>query len=193
MRKIDKEVAPEFFSDFITRNNPTDWSDIAPIRSRLREYILGKEQNGYCAYTTIKITDIAHCHIDHFYKRDLFPNRIFDYHNMLVSCNSENYGAKYKDKKVRSKEENKDLINPVSDNPAEYIEYTFTGEIVPINQNQRAKKTIEYFNLNSRSLVKRRKSVIYSFINMAKDFSEEELVEAIGEFEPMLRQLYNQI
>ena len=61
------------------------------------------EQKGFCAYTEIKIQGSRNCHIDHFHTRNLFPTETFAYNNLLVSCNSEEYGAKYKDKQIRSK------------------------------------------------------------------------------------------
>ena len=78
---------------------------------------------------------------------------------MLVSCNSENYGAKYKDKKVKDKKDYNFLINPTIENPSDYLTYSLTGEIQSIDNNEKGKHTIEYFNLNERSLIERRKSI----------------------------------
>ena len=111
---------------------------------------------------------------------------------MLVACNSENYGAKYKDKQIKNKADYDVLINPVVDDPSDYMEYTFTGEMEAINQNQKGIQTINYFNLNELRLVDRRKGAILSLLNMQDVLNEDEIVEAIGEFEPMIRQLYRQ-
>lgn len=191
MRNITKENPPAFFSDFIRKEHPKGWNDIAPIREKLRNHILEHEQQGYCAYTEIKIT--KECHIDHFYTRNLYPEKTFQYDNLLVSCNSENYGAKYKDKQIKGKADYDTLINPTTDNPADYLEYTFTGEVESLReQDQRGTQTIQYFNLNERSLVNRRKRAIECLIAMKNDLKEDELVEAIGDFETMVRQLYKQ-
>lgn len=192
MKKINKGNPPAFFSDFLRKENPTVWDDASPVRARLRGYILDNEQKGCCAYTGIRITKDENCHIDHFHTRNLFPEKTFDYNNMLVACNSENYGAKYKDKQIKNKADYDVLINPVVDDPSDYMEYTFTGEMEAINQNQKGIQTINYFNLNELRLVDRRKGAILSLLNMQDVLNEDEIVEAIGEFEPMIRQLYRQ-
>lgn len=192
MQRISKGNPPAFFSDFIKKEKPKDWNDVAPIREKLREYILENEQKGFCAYTEIKIQGSRNCHIDHFHTRNLFPTETFAYNNLLVSCNSEEYGAKYKDKQIRSKADYDFLINPAVDTPSEYMEYTFTGEMEAIGQKQKGIRTISYFNLNERRLVNRRKKVIINLNSMKDALTEDELVAAIGEFETMIRQLYRQ-
>lgn len=57
MQRISKGNPPAFFSDFIKKEKPKDWNDVAPIREKLREYILENEQKGFCAYTEIKIQE----------------------------------------------------------------------------------------------------------------------------------------
>ena len=192
MQKINKGEPPAFFSDFVKKKNPKEWNDMAPIREQLREHILYNEQQGCCAYTEIKIQDGKDCHIDHFHTQNLFPNETFAYNNLLVSCNSEEYGAKYKDKQIKNKADYDFLINPVIDVPSDYMEYTFTGEMEAIDQSQKGIQTINYFNLNERRLINRRKRAIINLSNMKNYLTENELVAAIGEFETMIRQLYKQ-
>ena len=176
MQRISKGNPPAFFSDFIKKEKPKDWNDVAPIREKLREYILENEQKGFCAYTEIKIQGSRNCHIDHFHTCNLFPTETFAYNNLLVSCNSEEYGAKYKDKQIRSKADYDFLI----------------GEMEAIGQKQKGIRTISYFNLNERRLVNRRKKAIINLNSMKDALTEDELVAAIGEFETMIRQLYRQ-
>lgn len=192
MQNINKGNPPDFFLEFVRKTKLKEWNDVAPVREQLREYILQEEQKGCCVYIEIRIQDNKNCHIDHFRTRNLFPDKTFDYSNMLVACNSENYGAKYKDKQIRNKADYDVLINPVEDNPSDYMEYTFTGEIQPVDQNERGCKTIECLNLNERRLVNRRKEAIINLNYMKNALTEDELVHAIGEFETMIRQLYRQ-
>lgn len=85
------------------------------------------------------------------------------------------------------------LLNPVTDVPSDYLEYTFMGEMRAIGENEHGVHTIEYFNLNERSLVNRRRNAVYCLQSMQDELNEDEVVEAIGEFEGMLRQLYRQV
>ena len=151
MKHIHKLNAPEFFTDFVKKEKPKEWADTAPIRPQLREYILEHEQQGCCAYTEIRISGDKACHIDHYHTRNLFPDETFNYDNLLVSCNAENYGAKYKDKQVKGKADYDKLLNPATDVPSDYLEYTFMGEMLAIGGNERGAHTIEYFNLNERA------------------------------------------
>lgn len=193
MKHIQKGDAPTFFVDFVKKEKPKEWADSATIRPQLREYILEHEQQGCCAYTEIRISGSKGCHIDHYHTRNLFPDETFNYDNLLVSCNSENYGAKYKDKQVKEKADYGKLLNPVTDVPSDYLEYTFMGEMRAIGENEYGTQTIKYFNLNERSLVNRRRNAVYCLQSMKGGLSEDEMVEAIGEFETMLRQLYKQL
>lgn len=189
MKKIIKRNPPEFFSKYIAHNKPKNWEDMTAIRTELRKYIL--EEQGYCcAYTEIRLDCPDNTHIDHFKRQHLFPDLKFDYTNMLVSCNSEQYGGKYKDKQVSDKKMYADLINPVEESSTDHFEFTYTGKILPLNDSTKGKQTISYFNLNNKELVERRKVVAFCINNMVNDLTEEEIVQAIGEFETMTRQLY---
>ena len=108
----------------------------------------------------------------------------------MVSCNAEEYGTKFKDKRITSKSDYNDLINPVEDNPLDYIEFAFTGDALPVSNSSKGEKTITYFNLNENSLLERRKTIALYIVQMKNYLTEDELVEVIGEFESMVRQLY---
>lgn len=189
MKKIIKHNPPEFFSKYIAHNKPANWEDITAIRAELRKYIL-EEQGSCCAYTEIRLDCANNAHIDHFKKQHLFPELKFDYTNMLVSCNSEQYGGKYKDKQVSDKNIYQDLINPTEESSADYFEFTYTGKVLPLNDCTKGKQTISHFNLNNKDLVNHRKGIAYCIKNMMNDLTEDEIVQAIGEFETMARQLY---
>lgn len=148
------------------------------------------EQGNCCAYTEIRISESTNSHIDHYRTRNLFPQLTFDYHNMLVSCNSEEYGAKHKDKQIKAIEDYDDLINPVKEVPSDFIEFAYTGEVLSVEGSVKGEKTISFFNLNAKALVERRKTMATCMLQMKDYLTEEEIVESIGEFETMVRQLY---
>lgn len=189
MKQIVKDVVPDFFNKFVSQKQPKTWEDASPVRKELRKHIL-QEHGNCCAYTEVRINGEENCHIDHYKTRNLFPEKTFEYENLLVSCNSEEYAAKYKDKQIRSKSDYDDLINPVKESPSDYIEFAFTGDVLPLEYSKKGENTISVFNLNEKSLLERRKTAALNVINMRAYLSEDELVIAIGEFEMMVRQLY---
>jgi len=172
MLKIDKKE-PLFFADFI--KNKKLWSDIKN-RAILNQELL-KEQINMCAYCESRLKD--YYHIDHFYKRDLFPKLTFDYDNLFLSCNCENSCAKHKDSYGLKIDEFNKIFSPKNINLDEF-EYSFTGEI--IGKTQKANKTIEVFNLNSRSLVEKRKKISINSQNMM----DYDLFEIFQEFKMFL-------
>jgi len=184
MFKVDKNE-PEFFIDAKRRvNRPNEsraWSDenITNIRANLATEIL-TEQNSLCIYCEKSVEDYPkNCHIDHFKKRDLFPNETLNYNNLIISCNEERRCAKYKDKHI-SREDYNRFINPVIENPEDFLEYTFYGELEPksnLSESDivKAEFTIEILNLNDRSLVEERKnfiSILCSFISQIETIEQ---------------------
>ncbi len=192
MKQISKQE-PQLYQDFIRQNLPTKWNDVSlSIGYELRMHILMEEQNYQCAYTEIRI-EPEDSHIDHFRKQSLFPNMRFDWNNLLVSGNSEVYGAKCKDKKLKKPEDYQFLINPVIDNPKDYFSYSLTGDILVDKDDPKAIVSIDYFNLNDYALLEQRKQVIREIQEMYKQFTVEELIKYIGKFESLIRSIYSDL
>ncbi|HZK94829.1 MAG TPA: retron system putative HNH endonuclease [Prolixibacteraceae bacterium] len=173
MRHIEKKPFTDFI-DFVQRKKPINWSGLDnEIRTRTREYILVNEQYNQCAYTELPLEYEKHnSHIEHLKRKDgaFFPEYIFEWSNLFVSCNSSDFGGKYKDEvylKGKTKLDNAHIINPALENPCDYFELTNWGELLikenlGILEKQKADKTIQAFNLNHNSLKNRRKEVINS-------------------------------
>ena len=90
-------------------------------------------------------------HIDHFRKRDMFPNLTFDWNNLFVDGMSESYGARFKDKNIK-KGDYALLISPAEENVERFFSYMQNGEIVvaeglSADDAKRAAFTIKAFNL----------------------------------------------
>ena len=167
-------------------NESNTWSDenINSIRKDLALYILS-EQNGLCIYCEKVVNDYPNeCHIDHYRKRDYFPNETLNYNNLLLSCNNFKRCAKHKDSKIK-KEDYKKFINPILENPENFLEYTFYGEFKPkdnlsdINK-EKAIFTIEILNLNDRSLIEERKQVIITFCYLVSELNSLEQISNNG-------------
>lgn len=196
MKRIIKKE-PDFYKEVMEDKKPRSWEELKKsnkkIGFRIRKHMLEKEQNSQCAYTEIGIAP-EDSHIDHFKKQSLFVNLIFDWNNLLTSCNCDAYGARFKDKKLKKKEVYDCLINPVTDDPKEHFEYSITGKIATIDKNDnKAKTTIDLFNLNDKALVERRKNIIVMAKVMSKELSVDELVKCIGSFESIIRALYTDL
>ena len=185
MRKIDKQTPLTDFSRFVSKNHPTRWEELPPtISSDSRFCILCNEQDCLCGYSEIILEESSgSSHIDHYYKRDLFPAKIYDWDNLIVSTIDEDFGGKYKDNTYKiKKNEYTQIFNPVVDDMSQFIEFSGNGEIVPLKGLQdttisKVKKTIEVFNLNCISLKSRRKKLI-SELNDCKDLPKDDLIKA---------------
>ena len=214
MKRINKRE-PLFFTDFIRKNNPVNWSDIAEIRDNIRIYMLSglvpdasienntiSEQNFQCAYTEIDIEkNNSSSHIDHFYKQSMFPDLRFKWANLFTSTNNEYFGAKYKDNTYRiQQEEYQYLINPSTENPNDFFNYSFTGEIlikeIDINSSKykKAELTKNVFNLNERSLVEQRQTVVKIVkLYFDQNFSIDEIKRNIGKFDSLVENIFNEL
>lgn len=175
------------FGEFVSKNKPTQWEQLpAKISAESRLHILCNEQDCICGYSEIPLEeDSSSSHIDHYYKRSLFPEKTFDWNNLIVSTTDEDFGGKYKDNTYKIKAEDYQLIfNPVVDDMSQYIEFSMNGEIVPLkgssdNIIKKVQKTVDVFNLNCRSLKNRRRDFIYQLDN-CKDLPKDEIKAAFA-------------
>jgi len=148
------------------------WDDnnIRNIRRSLREHILLHEQNLLCAYCEKEIdAEPKNSNIDHFKTRHLYPNDTLEYRNLLVSCNSKISCSHIKDNYRLRKEDYTKIINPIDENPNDYFEYGFAGDILikndlSLEQKIKAEFSIEIFNLNHKSLIDNRKIIAESLM-----------------------------
>ena len=137
MRKISKQKPLSDFATFVSKNNPTEWGQLpSKISADSRLCILCNEQDCLCGYSEMVLEeDSAFSHIDHYYKRNLFPQKTFDWNNLIVSTIDEDFGGKYKDNTYKIKtEEYQQIFNPVVDDMSQFIEYSGNGEIVPLKK-----------------------------------------------------------
>ena len=187
MRRINKQLPIPEFDKFVSRNHPIEWEQLpAQIRTDSRFSILCNEQDCLCGYSEILLEDnSASSHIDHYYKRDLFPNKTFDWNNLIVSTTDEDFGGKYKDNTYKIKaNEYKEIFNPVVDDMSHYIDFSRNGDIVPLNGldaalAEKVKKTVEVFNLNCTSLKNRRRDLIIQ-LDDCKDLPHNEIRKAFS-------------
>lgn len=173
MIHIDKIPYQEFIN-FVQKNNPQNWDGLDnSVRTNTRKYILENEQDNQCAYTELPLVyEKNNSHIEHLKRKDsaFFPELAFEWSNLFISCNSDDFGGKYKDGKYlkgKIKTDNALILNPALENPADFFELKSWGELT-IKENlnavdkRKAETTRDAFNLNHNSLQERRKEMIQS-------------------------------
>jgi len=175
MRTI-KET-PAFFSDYIKKNKPVVWPDLdGATRRQLRIHIKTEEQFNVDAYTQQKLKTE---HIDHYKRKagHFFPKLCFDFENLFVANHNAAYGASYKDNTIK-KEDYEAIYNP-----ALYMhkfQFSFDGSISPLDENdKKAEKTIEIFNLNDKLLKQRRADLFRNATGMSKQIPKNEIIELL--------------
>lgn len=168
------------------------WEDsyIGEIRGQLRADMLLGEQNLLCIYCEKEIDDNPkNSNIDHFKTRDLFPELTLVYENLLVSCNTSSRCSSCKDTHIKRKDEYAKIINPVVENPNEFLEYLSNGRVVA--KNEKGQFTIDIFNLNDVSLVESRLQVANSLKHLA--LSLEEILDIFPDYYSFVKNIYPKI
>ena len=189
MRKINKNTPLPNFNGADYNNSCRTWNDFHKNHKEIYEdarlQILTNEQNQLCGYTEIYINELENCHIDHYKKRSMFPQLTFEWNNLIVATKDSEFGANYKDNKSGIQaNEYADIFNPVIDDVEDCFDYTTWGEVIPKSKidedkSQKAKNTIDVFNLNHNSLKQRRKNLI-RMINSYKDMAKEDILIFLG-------------
>lgn len=186
MRKINKSPEPESLEKFRRNNHPNGWNDIHTDDNKhvYDDCILQcmDDQNDLCGYTEVKLND--NYHIDHFIKREIDPNKTFDWQNMIAAVHDSRYGADYKDKTVtrrlynKSRQTYQHILNPVVDDMDNRFTFSTDGAIEPANNDDReAVETIRVFNLQEGSLNNRRKVAMENVRRLLEQMPKEGVLE----------------
>jgi len=166
----------------------TNWDDYHRCYNRqkraLRRYVLRYEQNNLCIYCESKIAPKKESsHLEHIKPkaRDKFPHLVFDYNNIVVSCNGN---CHTEDDEYHSCGHIKDneyddtkFLNPTElIDIREYFEYDIdTGNILESSKNiDKAEYMIKTLHLNNASLPLARKKALENFINMIKQIDKNQ-------------------
>jgi len=104
MRHIQKKDSPDFFQAFVRKSHPGSWEEIhraePPVYGDVCQ-ALTEEQNSLCGYTEIPLYKGC-THIDHYYKRTLYPEKCFCWDNLILAGLDDGFGARFKDKRINS-------------------------------------------------------------------------------------------
>jgi len=190
MKYINKNQLPQDFETWKTKNPRANWNDFSGTNehSNLRECLIS-EQNQMCCYCEVKIKNTgSSSHIEHLKDKNNFPQEIFNYNNLLASCQqTDSCGHKKGTKYFNG------FVSPLDPNCKNRFTYTGAGEIIPVDENDTdATRTIEVLGLNCNKLKDRRKSIIKSFENLdttTKKMSLSNFLDWFGEFYTVIEYL----
>lgn len=121
-------------------------------------------QNGCCAYC--EAATYGNGHIEHFRRKNPadFPELMFDWKNLFLSCDADDSCGRYKDRKGTPYNPS-DLVKPDEDDPNDFFYFHEQGEIrvrsgIDARAEHRALETIRVFHLDcGRMAASRRRAV----------------------------------
>jgi len=161
---------------------------ISKIRFKLRSDILLEEQMLLCAYCEKEIDENPkNSNIDHFKTRNLFPELTLEYSNLLVSCNTEGRCSNFKDTHIKNREEYKNIVNPIVENPNDFFDYLPTGEIIA--KNKKGQFTIDIFNLKDIALTQYRLQIVKS-LKCLDNLSLDDIYDIFPDYHSFIENIY---
>ena len=173
MRKIIKDPAPVFWTDFIHTHPRLQYKDLngsaegRMVRQQIREHMTA-QQKYLCCYCCGTI-HADNSHNEHVRSRDCYPNLSMDYTNLLVSCidNTHSHCGMKKD----NADLPTDFVSPLQDDCEEHFCFYPDGRID--GQTDQGKHTIDYLGLNDYALVDARKNLYNECMRMAQYMGKE--------------------
>ena len=201
---------PTFFTDAKKKVKSSHfvsstWSELGKyeenFKTKLREHILLEEQNMLCAYCNQEIeADENNSNTDHFKKRANCPKETLEYKNLLVSCKSEFHCENIKDNfKFTHCSEFDKIVNPAIENPDDFFDYGIYGDILVKDglskaDEEKAKFTIEVFELNNSSLKKDRAKIGDSLkFYYDLDYELNDILDDIISYPSFIKNIYTKI
>lgn len=179
MRKLTRGAEPTCLSQ-ATGN----WASLGlayreDIRTKLRAM-----QGRLCAYCEGDLDALGQ-HIEHLWCRHQYPQKMFDWHNLFLSCDRSDSCGTFKDKKKEGAGPYNpaDLVDPCVDDPDMFFQFRRDGRVevregLNARDHTRAEETIRVFNLNldegrgGRSLCAERRRVVDGYLDSNRGILE---------------------
>lgn len=188
MKQIIKNNSPIEFEEWKRYKKPNNWNDLDgnPVsmsrrnstekyysKYELRHELL-KEQSNLCCYCeSIIENNPLKVKIEHLEPKIGNENQhlIFDYNNLLLSCNGGERDPKPKILHCDASKGSKLIpITPLDRRCMTEIDYTLEGKVIGITDD--AKKTINILNIHISKLVNKRFAIISGLIFTDRDNTE---------------------
>lgn len=173
MRRIIKDAAPAFWSNYCKKHSRAVYADLdktargKEIRSFIREYMLN-EQKWVCCYCCKRI-EIIDAHNEHIKPQTKFPNYTMDYNNLIVSCNDINTCGIKKDSEYDAM-----FVTPLEEDCEVHFRYLPNGVMEGLDE--RGEYTVKLLNLNSHRLVESRKAIYEACMLIAQTEDGKDLI-----------------
>ncbi|MCQ2514283.1 MAG: TIGR02646 family protein [Ruminococcus sp.] len=128
--------------------------------------------DGCCCYCEGRVGDVSYGTIEHLKPESRFPEYAFEWENLHLCC-----GICNTTKKVKW-DDNNPILDPTVDRIEDYLRINLiSGEYEPINNNERAKTTIEHTDLNRSKLIEKRKGIVVAYCKYALQGKELQYIE----------------
>ena len=165
MRKLERGQAPVCLSRY--KYGRDSWEVITQNESYKDDIWqqLTNMQNAFCAYCESRLHDRKR-HIEHFFRRENFPQLTFDWGNIFGSCNEPDSCGNHKDNKAQRGIDLSKVCKPDIMNPVKYLLFLSDGNVMPRHglepaDAEIAENTINVFNLSgSPKLVGKRRAAM---------------------------------
>jgi len=185
MKYILKSNAPKEYADWVKADKMShrpNWKRLRPpLKDTLKETLI-IDQLGICCYCECELSDTV-SQIEHIKPRNSYALKMFDFGNMLCSCNKKD-GSKEPRHCGSSKGNwyDEDLfISPLDQDCEDRFQYGFQGNISPADaEDEAAETTIRILSLDLPKLNKFREKAIEPFLE--DDLSDEELAKFVKSY-----------
>nr|CAA6807261.1 MAG: TIGR02646 family protein [uncultured Thiotrichaceae bacterium] len=193
MRYINKAESPLFFEEckqsLSDLNRWETFSENQPLsrcKQQLHRHLLD-EQSGLCVYCEREVTTSS-SHIEHVYPKSTYPDKTFDYQNLVTSCNGESCSIVtndiYKPEDIQSCGHRKSdlldeqlFVSPLAHvDIGNYFSYNKTScAIMPSGKSpSKASYTIDLLNLGNTRLNNERSNARVALIQATTSFLSQE-------------------
>lgn len=162
------------WSEKVEKNGTDYTDDISAIKSKIITALTDATDN-YCVYCDSKFEIQSDPEIEHFVRKDKYPQFTFELNNLFPSCHKCNFSTRKGRKDTIRKLHRKyakckfKYVHPHYDNPEKHFAYfnSLTPPAILIQWlTKKGKKTINMFKLNGSALTEdRAKSHIFDNLN----------------------------
>lgn len=179
--KLTEQLQAELTQKFKETGNSV-W-DIKWLKEEISAMSFGK-----CCYSEIRLGEESkYMEVEHFYPKDIYPDEVMAWGNLLPSCKKCNGTKRKHDTKVEP------IVNPFVDNPKDYL-CLKDSRYKARNEDEIGKRTIKVLALNdwNHFIIPRTRianEIKQKLADICKDFDayEDNITEPIGRLERLMK------